>query len=66
MVTLLDLPGKRTEEGYQEFIQLAIPPNKDIRAALEAACERVNDRKLRRNGLVLRLSVGPPASGQAG
>lgn len=63
---LLALPGKRVVEGSQEFIQFAIPPNKDIRRALEAACERVNAQKLRRNDLVLRLSVGPPATGQTG
>lgn len=63
---ILDLPGKRVVDGYQELIQFAIPPNKDIRRALEAACERVNALKLRRNDLVLRLSVGPPASGQTG
>ena len=64
MRQILTLPGKRVVDGYQEFIQLAIPPNKEIRAALEAACERVNAQKLRRNGLVLRLSVGPPGRGQ--
>jgi hypothetical protein len=61
---ILTLPGKRVVEGYQEFIQIASPPNQDIRVALEGACERVNALKMRRNGLVLRLSVGTPPEGQ--
>ena len=60
MRQILTLPGKRTVEGHQEFIHLATPPNKEILAALERACERVSALKIRRNGLVLRLSVGLP------
>jgi hypothetical protein len=61
---ILMLPAKRVVDGYQEFIHLATPPNKAILAALEQACERVNVLQVRRNGLVLRLSVGPPGRGQ--
>ncbi len=64
MRQILTLPGKRVVDGYQEFIQLATPPNKETLAALQGACERVNALKLRRNGLVLRMSVGSPGSGQ--
>jgi transposase len=64
MRQILTLPAKRVVEGYQEFIQLASPPNTDIRAALEGACARINALKMRRNGLVLRLSVAPSPTGQ--
>ena len=61
---ILTLPGKRVVEGHQEFVHLAPPPNKEIRHALEHACERVNALKLRRNNLTLRLCVGLPGPGQ--
>jgi hypothetical protein len=56
---ILTLPGTRTVDGHQEFIRFASPPNKQIRPALEAACKRVTDLKLQRDGLVLRLAVAP-------
>ncbi len=64
MRQILTLPGKRVVEGFQEFIHLAPPPDKQTRAALERACERVNAKKIRRNGLILRLCVGLPGGGQ--
>ncbi len=64
MRQILTLPGKRVVEGYQEFVHLAPPPNKQTRAALECACERVNALKICRNGLTLRFCVGLPGGGQ--
>jgi len=57
MRQILNLPGTRTVDGYQEYVRLACPPNKDTRDALADACKRVTDLKLRRNGLVLHMAV---------
>lgn len=64
MRQILHLPAKRYIQGTKDHLQLACPPNAEVREAVEAACERVNAMKLRRNGRVLHLSVEARAPDQ--
>lgn len=61
---IFNLPATKTIDGQQEYICLAYPPNAEIRAALEVACARVSDLKLRRNGRILHMSVDARRSDQ--
>ena len=57
MRQILHLPATRTVDGTKEYVRFFCPPNPEIHAALEVACERVSNLKLRRNGRILHMSV---------
>lgn len=57
MRQVLSLPGTRTIEGKVEHIRIKASPNREIMAAVAAACERINARGVVRNGRTVRLSV---------
>lgn len=57
MRQILSLPGTRTLEGQTEHIRIKASPNREIMAAVETACQRVNALQLTRKNRLLKLSV---------
>jgi len=57
MRQILSLPGTRTLEGSVEHIRLLASPNREIMSAVEQACERLNERRIVRDGRTVRISV---------
>lgn len=64
MRQVLQIPGKRCVRDTTVHLELACPPNADTRAALEAACHRVNAMNLCRKGRTLTMSVAAAGLGQ--
>lgn len=57
MHRILSLPGTRTITGKVEHIHIRASRDRDLMLAVEAACARVNERKIIRNGRTVKLSV---------
>ncbi len=57
MHRVLSLPGTRTITGKVEHIRIRASRDRELMLAVEAACARVNERKIVRNGRTIKLSV---------